>query len=430
MSDSRKTILINSYVLSPYKGSEAAVAWNHIRNMSQDYNLIVLYGASAEYMGDDRDIKKWLENNELPNVRFEFVRPSFISRILTWINRHGFVYAHFPAFRLWQKRVLKHARRIISSEHVDIVHHLGPIGYREPGYLWKLDKPYVWGPVGGYNLAPKVLLPLLPFMGRCKQAFRNVTNRYQMRHSRRVLKAMAKADIVVGATTECVGMIKELYGRDALYLAENCIDQNIHLNVDKFKESVKHIIFVGSVDSRKCVSLQLKALVKLKDRKDWTFDIVGEGPLRPVLEKFCQENGLSDKVKFHGKVSRNEAISLFNDASLHLITSVSEGNPTTVWEAMSHGVPTLTLDHCGMHDTINERNGIKIPITDPDTIVSDIASQIEYLLDNPEVLEKLGESTVDEAYKYTLDKRRAIFSELYEQAVLNYNANRRNLAKA
>jgi hypothetical protein len=29
---------------------------------------------------------------------------------------------------------------------------LNMIGYREPGYLWKLNVPFVWGPMGGTNV--------------------------------------------------------------------------------------------------------------------------------------------------------------------------------------------------------------------------------------------------------------------------------------
>lgn len=416
----RKTVLINAYVISPYKGSEASVAWNHVRNLSQEYNLIVLYGASANYMGDNFDIPHWLQSNDLPNVRFEFIKPSIISRFLTWLNKNGLTYAHYPAFRLWQKKVFTRAKEIIKSENIDLIHHLGPIGYREPGYLWKLQKPYIWGPTGGFNCAPKALLSQLPLKGRLNQLFRSFTNILNMRYSRRVKRAMQNADIVIGATSECADIIKNIYGVRAYFLPENCIDQSVKLNHNKFKQDKFHLIFVGRLDANKAVQIQLDALSILKSREDWIFDIVGEGPLRPRLEEHAKKLQISDKVVFHGLLKRSEVVDLFDKSHLHLITSLSEGNPTTVWEAMSHGVPTITLDHCGMHDTISERNGIKIPITSIDEIVRSIAFEIESLLDNSLKLRSLSKTCVEETKKYSLEQRKKTMVNYYEMAINNH----------
>lgn len=48
-----------------------------------------------------------------------------------------------------------------------------------------------------------------------------------------------------------------------------------------------------------------------------------------------------------------KAVEMFKNAHMHIITSISEGNATTIWEAMSYGVPTLSFDHCGMLDTLS-----------------------------------------------------------------------------
>ena len=46
-------------------------------------------------------------------------------------------------------------RIIIQQHHIDIVHQLNMIGFREPGYLWKIeDKLFVWGPIGGLKQFP------------------------------------------------------------------------------------------------------------------------------------------------------------------------------------------------------------------------------------------------------------------------------------
>lgn len=422
----RLKILVNSYTLSPYLGSESAVAWNHIRNLAQWCDIVVIYGASGGNMGTNIDIPKWLNTNFISGVRFEFVVPSRISMLLTKLNSKGLIYAHFLAFKLWQKKAYIRALELLQDEDFDLIHHLGPIGYREPGYLWKIDKPYVWGPIGGFNNAPWSLYKALPLSGKLKQLIRSITNNYQMRYDRRVCKALKRANLVLASTTECVDKIFQLHGIQARYIPENCIDCPISLNIEKFLTKKYRFIFIGSLNSNKAVQIQLLSLVKLKQRKDWVFDIVGNGPMRSTLEKIVLENNLENHVKFHGSLSRSEVQIVLDDAHLNLVTSVSEGNPTVIWEAMSHGVPTLTLDHCGMHDIINENNGIKITIGKLSQIIDDVANRILELLNNPDLFYELALGTIREASKYTLNKRLSIIQTFYQQAVDNYKLSKNN----
>lgn len=120
-------------------------------------------------------------------------------------------------------------------------------------------------------------------------------------------------------------------------------------------------------------------------------------------------------------MERKKVIEVFALSHLHIITSVGEGNPTTIWEAMSFGVPTLSLDHCGMHDTICEKCGIKIPIKSYKQVINDIALSIEDLCLNPDKLNKMSEGVFECSSKYTWDKRISFFNEMYELAIFNHS---------
>lgn len=417
INPSLPTVLINAYVISPYKGSEASVAWNHVRIMSRYFNLIVLYGASGNYMGDNIDIPKWQENAQLENVSFIFVEPKKLPRLFTSLNKRGLTIFHHLAFKLWQKTVLKKAREITDNYKVDLVHQLGPIGYREPGYLWKLPQPFIWGPIGGLNNAPNILANRLPLKGKIWHKVRTLSNMFYTNYGTRIKKALRKAVITIGATSECADIITKLSGKETPYLAENCIDSTISLNRKKFNSEIIRIIFMGRLDANKAVNIQLEALNLLKDLSNWHFDIIGDGPLKDSLKQYTIENGLDSRVTFHGFVQRHEAQKFLNNAWVQMITSVSEGNPTTVWEAMSKGVPTITLDHCGMHDTINEKNGIKIPIVSYSQIVNDLAESIKNLLLKPQILKDLAESTIKESSNYLPEARAKLLYSYYNQAI-------------
>ena len=66
-------------------------------------------------------------------------------------------------YNIWQKRAYQQALKILSTNKIDIIHQLNMIGFREPGYLWKIkDIPFVWGPVGGLGFIPFSFLKRFP----------------------------------------------------------------------------------------------------------------------------------------------------------------------------------------------------------------------------------------------------------------------------
>lgn len=414
-----KHILVLAYAISPYKGSEFSVAWNYVKNMSKDNKLTVLYGTSDEHMGEVQSMERFLRDNQLDNVTFVPVKPDGLAECLNWANKHNlFVYTFYYAYQRWQYLAYLEARNIVKQK-IDLIHFVGMIGYREPGYLWKLGLPYVWGPICGANNAPQVLMKNMPWMGRLKQTFRTMANKYQLRHSRRLKKALAATDVLLTATSENQRIFKQVHGKDSICLPENCISGEIKLNTSKFNHPDKyHLIFVGRIDSGKSLQILLGAVAILKHLDRVMLDIVGDGPLKPSLQQFAHKNGLDSVVTWHGQLPRAEAVELFDSAHLHCITSVSEGNPTTIWEAMSYGVPTLSFDHCGMHDTIDDSSGIRVRIMDTyDKCVSGVANAIDELLEHPESFEKLAKGTIKRAEKYTWEERRIFWNQLYERLV-------------
>ena len=122
-------------------------------------------------------------------------------------------------------------------------------------------------------------------------------------------------------------------------------------------------------------------------------------------------------ITWHGQLPRYKAVALFKNAHMHVMTSVSEGNPTVIWEAMSYGVPTLSLDHCGMHDTIDDKSGILIPIHNYGQCVSDIAKAIDRISDNPQLLKDLSDGVQERAKQYSWIQREQLILEYYKTAI-------------
>ena len=420
-----KNILVLAYALSPTRGSEYSVAWNYVREMSKDNKLTVLYGTSGTHMGDCTEMEEYAVQNPNKQVVFIPIYPNKWANFLNWPNRHGIlVYTFYYAYRVWMKQVYKVAKRLVAKEHFDLVHYVGMIGYREQGYLWKLGIPYVWGPICGANNAPVVLMKNMPIAGKLRYGFRSIANTIQLHYNKRLRKALTATDILLTATSENQRIFRKVFGRDSICIPENGIVGNISLNRNKFINPKKYdIIIVGRLDAGKAVGIFLEALTLLKHKEMIHVDIVGDVPLKKKLQQYALKNDIDSLITWHGQLERNNAIQLFNVAHLHVITSISEGNPTVILEAMSCGVPTLSFDHCGMHDTLRDGAGILIPIASTyKACVQSVADAIDKLFEQPNLLLQLAEKTVERAHNYTWEKRRVFWNELYEKVTYLKNA--------
>jgi glycosyltransferase involved in cell wall biosynthesis len=328
------------------------------------------------------------------------------------------------AYRFWHWSAFQLAQKVMKNQKFDLIHYLGPIGYREPGYMWRLSIPYVWGPIGGATHVPLALVSALPMAGKLKLVFRAAANWIQLRFSVRVRCALARADALLMATTENQEIFRNVLGRDGEYLPENGIVGPVILNVEKFKVMDKiRLVWIGSIEARKALVLLVRALAQCRYVDRFRVDVLGDGPLRSDLELQANDLGLESVFCWHGQTSRNQVRDFLDQAHLHVVTSVSEGNPTTIWEAMSCGVPTLALDHCGMHDTVLPGSGIKIAITDLDKIVGDMALALDRLAEAPAELRSMADQVVEHAADFHWDKRPEFFMSVYRRAMTKYHAS-------
>ncbi|MGC3977973.1 MAG: glycosyltransferase family 4 protein [Paludibacteraceae bacterium] len=421
-----KKILVLAYAISPTKGSEYSVAWNYVTNMSIENELVVLYGMSGDHMGEVDEIEQLNANNPIKNVKFVPVLPNKLANLFNSLNKKNvFVYTFYFAYTVWHKQVYKVAKELIQHEDFDLIHFVGPIGYREPGYLWKLPLPYIWGPIGGTNNLSPQLLPALNLQGIAKLGFRTIANTIQLHFKHRIKKAIKRCDVLLTATMENKYVVDRIFKVNSIYLPENGITIAIKPKKRKTDTNKIILVWIGSIDERKALITLLKALVLVKDINKVELHVVGDGPLKSKMEIYAKNNKISDSIIWHGKVTREKVFDILINADLHIITSLTEANTTIIWEAMSVGVPTMTLDHCGMHDTICDSCGIKIPIVSYKQVLRELATKIDMLCHNPDKIKKLSEGTVECAEKYTWDKRVDFFNEMYNIAVENFKLRRK-----
>jgi glycosyltransferase involved in cell wall biosynthesis len=119
----------------------------------------------------------------------------------------------------------------------------------------------------------------------------------------------------------------------------------------------------------------------------------GDGPDRKELTDLVAQAGLSNQIRFHGRLTRDQISRLLLDADVLATPSVPtrdgrrEGIPVVLMEAMGSGVPVVASNLSGIPELVNDQlTGLLVP---PRDAVS-LADALERYLGNPELRHRLG----------------------------------------
>jgi glycosyltransferase involved in cell wall biosynthesis len=154
------------------------------------------------------------------------------------------------------------------------------------------------------------------------------------------------------------------------------------------------IVFAGRLVEKKGVHLLLEALALIAPRRPHLrLVIAGDGPERTPLQQCAGELGLTDRTEFIGAISQERMAALYQSAAMAVFPFVAaaggdqEGFGLVVVEAQGCACPVIASDVPAVRDTIIDgETGLLVQSGN----VADLATRIEFLLDNPELALRLG----------------------------------------
>jgi glycosyltransferase involved in cell wall biosynthesis len=413
-------ILISAYACNPVRGSEEGVGWGWIRTISKYYEVTVI---TAEFHRRDIEAAVSLEPDSLGNIHFHYVPHKiwhYSVKSKVWLFIEGSVLKPVMnyAYRLWQRDAYGLAKELHKEHNFDLVHQLTYVGFRFPGYLWKLDIPFVWGPIGGIENTPWRFLPAMGIYGGIYYAGRNIINSLHRRFLRGPKMAFKKASGNIISATE--GIRKEIlrwYGEDSEVICEIGPPSNISADYSRRAAGdILRLSWSGLHLPGKALPLLLAALVQIPDNIQWALDIIGQGPCTRKWQKLAKRLGIAEHCNWHGWVARDESICLIHQSHIFVITSLKDLTSTVLLESLSQGVPVICPDHCGFSNVVTEDCGIKVPIIKPDQLVTDLAQAILTLAKDEAERQRLAKGALKRIEDFTWDKKAEKINAIYMRA--------------
>lgn len=117
------------------------------------------------------------------------------------------------------------------------------------------------------------------------------------------------------------------------------------------------------------------------------YDIVGDGPLRPELERLAGQLGVADAVRFLGFVDDGRLEEIYRQASLLVMPSTGEGFGIVFLEAWKHGLPVVAGNRDASREVVED--GVTGLCVDPES-PAEIARAVVRLLADPDFAARLG----------------------------------------
>lgn len=104
------------------------------------------------------------------------------------------------------------------------------------------------------------------------------------------------------------------------YLPQHAGTEMLEMDLQAEDNGVADFMFAGNLGKGQCVDVIVKAAALLGKRDDYKIHFVGDGRMRPELEKMVKENGLEENVVFYGNQKRENMPSFYKKADVLLIT--------------------------------------------------------------------------------------------------------------
>lgn len=195
------------------------------------------------------------------------------------------------------------------------------------------------------------------------------------------------------------------------------LDEFSNVNVDKqakrselgLKDTDIVCISAGDLVVRKNYSIAIKALAKVKN-KNVHYLICGVGPEKNNLEKLAVNNGIADRIHFLG--FRSDVKELMKISDIFLFTTLQEGLPRSMMEAMACGLPCVASKIRGNVDLLDEGQGGYL--REPSDLEG-ITECIGFLVGDYSLRKQMGKYNLESIKNYDVNVVKREIEQIYKE---------------
>ena len=249
-------VLLSAFACEPNLGSEEGVGWNTALQAAKHHETWVFTRTFCRSY-----IEAELERNPVPNLHFVYFDPFGWSD--DWKGKQGLLQLHYYLWQIWAYFT---ARKLDRSIGFDIVHHVTYVKHWSPSFLALLPHPFIWGPVGGAEAAPKPFWQDFSRRGKTYETLRETAQGFGERDPFVMLTARRSA-IAIATTEETAARLRLMKAKNVKIFSQVGLSQPEIQQLEQSQnppEKPIRFISVGRLLHWKGVHLGLRAFAAAK----------------------------------------------------------------------------------------------------------------------------------------------------------------------
>ena len=400
------TILLSAYACLPNRGSEEGNGWHYATLLSQrGFQIHCITRADAR-----ETIEAVLAEGNYPNLTVHYVS------VPDWLDRaYGNLLGMYAHYIYWQWQASQLALRLDRLHKFDLVHHVTYSSLQLGSFMYRVGKPFIFGPVGGGQRVPK---SMKRYLGSyySREVMRDGVSWLLQRLNPGFYRTLQQADRVLVSNADTFKLARTYRRRKPI---DQMLDSGIgheFLALGPLERPanppVLNLLWVGRLLPRKALELTIHAFSQINPALPIRLTIVGgQGQMANHVETYLARYKVGDRVDWIGHVSYSEVRRYYQQSDIFLFTSLRDSCPTQVTEAMAYSMPVVTLDIHGQAELVNGDNGIKIPVNTPEQVVNNLARAVEWLYYNPAQRLEMGRQAYAFSQNQVWDKKINLFTD-------------------
>ncbi|MBM3966706.1 MAG: glycosyltransferase family 4 protein [Planctomycetes bacterium] len=403
-----------AYCCDPHGTMEERNGWHRALIAAEQFETTVIYRP----LPGRASLAMEIEDSRIASrLRFIAFSPRPITEFL--LRREGVFYI---GYRRWLHEAFRTATELHREAKFDIAHTTTLCGFREPGELWRLGVPHVWGPIGGTQDLPKDFHSAISSRGRIREWVRSLLNGWHLKYRKRVRKAVSESDVVIAATEWAREDIGVYFQRDVDVELETGLDYELpeKSTFHEVGQPLK-ILWAGRLREWKGLPLLLHALAKLRSEGiPFELRILGVGSSRSRWMKIAQQLKIDGQIEWIESCSYRIGIEHYRWADVFVFTSLRDTSGTGLLDALAAGTPIVGLGHQGAADIITPDCGIAVSVERPSQTISEIAFSLSQLSRNSSRLRELSLGATMRAKSFHWDQRREYWRRVYTKLMTQH----------
>lgn len=431
-------ILYIAYSCNPFAGSEDKIGWCVPYESSKTNKVYVITKEEQR-----EPVEKYLQSHPLENIKFYYVDiPNSYKKIFK-----GFMYS--GRLNVWNKRVLPLAKKNCADQKIDVIHQITPIEFRAIGDYGKIENiKFVCGPLGGGESLPNGLKDYAKGH-EIIEVVRSGINRWY-RFKLRITGKLNRCDYIMFANKETQKFL--VGGRELNCPYELVFDNGLRpdelvnwtekekrmknynvsdepvtkvaVDIDDIKDTSREkslnkecvFLIAGRMIYRKGLDFLFDALMRIPQETRYQVRVVGDGPELEHLRKRCKDDlNLSEHVHCMGSIPYMEMEKEYACADVFIMPSIRETTGTVLLEAMSKGIPVITINKFGGATLFDENTGWLYEGNSKEEYIENLKKAILECIANPGEVIRRGKNARKKAEKYTWQEKNEKYQAIYEE---------------